>query len=69
MQNPADKAARGELGTERSLKALGMPEHGIESAADIAVRQPYPNPAKLDYDRIRDMLAAAWSGETERRPG
>jgi maleylacetate reductase len=54
------------LGVERSLAALGMPEPGIDRAAEIAVRQPYPNPAKLDYDRIRDMLAAAWSGEPPR---
>jgi alcohol dehydrogenase class IV len=59
----------GRLGAERSLAALGMPESGIPSATDIAVRQPYPNPARLDYGRIRDMLAAAWSGEPPRRTG
>jgi alcohol dehydrogenase class IV len=53
----------GRLGAERSLAALGMPDSGIDRAAEIAVRQPYPNPAKLEYDRIRDMLAAAWAGE------
>jgi alcohol dehydrogenase class IV len=53
----------GRLGAERSLAALGMPESGIDSAAKLAVRHPYPNPAKLDYDRIRVMLAAAWAGE------
>jgi alcohol dehydrogenase class IV len=53
----------GRLGAERSLAALGMPEPGIDSAAEIAARQPYPNPAPLDHDRIRDLLAAAWAGD------
>jgi maleylacetate reductase len=51
------------LGAEQSLAALGMPEAGIDSAAEAATRQPYPNPAALDYERIRHLLAAAWSGE------
>jgi hypothetical protein len=53
----------GRLGY-RYVAALGMPEAAIDSAAKAATRRPYPNPAALDYERIRDLLASAWSGET-----
>lgn len=53
----------GTLALERSLARLGMPRDGIGRAADAAVREPYPNPAALDRDRIRRLLAAAWAGE------
>ena len=58
----------GRLGAERSLAALGMPGDGIERAARIAVQHPYPNPAELDYGRVRDLLTAAWSGRCPLRP-
>jgi alcohol dehydrogenase class IV len=53
----------GELGLERSLAGLGMPRDGIDRAAEAAVQEPYPNPAALDRDRIRNLLAVAWAGE------
>jgi alcohol dehydrogenase class IV len=53
----------GELSLERSLARLGMPRDGIDSVADAVVREPYPNPAALDRDRIRHLLATAWAGD------
>jgi maleylacetate reductase len=56
------------LGLVRSLAGLGMPEAGIERAARLAVRRPCRNPAELNYERLRQMLAAAWAGEPPPRP-
>jgi len=53
----------GALGAPRSLKSLGMPEDGIEKAADIAVRNPYWNPRPIERNAIRDLIARAWAGE------
>jgi maleylacetate reductase len=64
----ADTAAEGlyalnaRLGNRAALRDLGMPESGIEQAADIALEKPYPNPAPLERGRIRDLLARAWAG-------
>jgi alcohol dehydrogenase class IV len=57
----------GALGAPRSLKSLGMPEDGIEKAADIAVRNPYWNPRPIARDAIRDLIARAWAGEAPLR--
>lgn len=51
------------LGAPTSLKALGMPESGIDRAADLAVENPYWNPRPLDRTAIRGLLARAWAGE------
>jgi alcohol dehydrogenase class IV len=56
----------GNLGALRSLKALGMPQDGIERAADIAVQNPYWNPRPIERDAIRDLIARAWAGEPPR---
>jgi alcohol dehydrogenase class IV len=48
-----------------SLKAIGMPEDGLERAADLAVTNPYWNPQPLERGAIRALLQAAWEG---RRP-
>lgn len=50
------------LRTPRSLSELGMPEDGIERAADISVRNPYWNPRPVERGAIRDLIARAWSG-------
>jgi len=55
------------LGVPLSLAALGMPEHGIETAADIAVENPYWNPRPIARDAIRDLIANAYAGERPRR--
>jgi maleylacetate reductase len=51
------------LGAPLALRDLGMPEDGIERAADLAVKTPYANPRALERDAIRDFLARAWAGE------
>jgi maleylacetate reductase len=64
-------AARGlydlakKLNAPLTLKELGMPESGLDKAADIAVSNPYPNPRKLERDAIRQLLDDAFHG---RRP-
>jgi alcohol dehydrogenase class IV len=50
----------------RALKSLGMPESGIERAADLALANPYWNPRPLDREAIRDLIADAWSGAPPR---
>jgi maleylacetate reductase len=67
----APSAARGlydlatKLKAPLTLKELGMPEAGLDKAADIAVSNPYPNPRKLERDAIRQLLDDAFHG---RRP-
>ena len=53
------------LGAPLSLKELGMPEEGLDRAADIAVANPYPNPRALERVAIRQLLDDAYYG---RRP-
>jgi maleylacetate reductase len=54
-----------KLGAPLTLKELGMPEAGLDKAADIAVSNPYPNPRKLERNAIRKLLDDAYHG---RRP-
>ena len=54
------------LGAPLTLKELGMPENGLDKAADIAVASPYPNPRALERAEIRQLLDNAYHG---RRPG
>lgn len=51
------------LETPTSLRSLGMPESGIDRAADLAVKNPYWNPRPLERQAIRDLIARAWAGE------
>ena len=53
------------LGAPLTLKSLGMPEEGLDKAADIAVSNPYPNPRPLERGAIRKLLDDAFHG---RRP-
>ena len=50
------------LGSPRSLKSLGMPEAGIDRAADLAVQNPYWNPRPIERTAVRALIAAAWAG-------
>lgn len=56
--------ARG-LGAEMSLARLGMAADAIDRVAELATRNPYPNPRPVTVDGIRTLLAAALDG---RRP-
>lgn len=53
----------GRLGAPRALKDLGMPESGIDKAADLALANPYWNPRPLERDAVRACIAAAWAGD------
>ncbi|HLG79574.1 MAG TPA: maleylacetate reductase [Bradyrhizobium sp.] len=51
------------LGAKRALRDIGMPESGIDKAADLAVTNAYWNPRPLDRDAMRDLIARAFAGE------
>jgi maleylacetate reductase len=51
------------VGAPASLKALGMPEAGIQTAAEQAVQNPYWNPRPVEFEAIRTMIARAYAGE------
>lgn len=72
FQNPDPAGALAEFAHRRdlprSLRELEMPETALDSAADIAVRSPYPNPRPLERDAIRELLARAWAGATPLTP-
>lgn len=57
------------LGSPRSLKSLGMPEAGIDRAADLAVQNPYWNPRPIEREAVRALIAAAWAGDPPRPLG
>ena len=48
-----------------SLREIGMPEGGLERAAELALADPYWNPRSLEREGIRSLLDDAWHG---RRP-
>ncbi|MFR0359558.1 maleylacetate reductase [Streptomyces sediminimaris] len=54
----------GRLGAPTALRDLGMPESGIEQAAELVVRNGYWNPRPVDRTAVRAFLARAWAGET-----
>jgi alcohol dehydrogenase class IV len=63
-----DDAARGLFqlcarhGAPTSLRAIGMPESGLDRAADLAVTTPYPNPRPLERAALRALLQRAFDG-------
>lgn len=65
----ADNAAQGlydlarRIGAMLALRTLGLPQEGIDKAADIAMANPYWNPRPLDRNAIRELLARAYAGE------
>lgn len=65
------EAARGlydlakRLNAPLTLKELGMPESGLDKAADIAAANPYSNPTPIERGAIRQLLDDAYHG---RRP-
>ena len=52
-------------GAPTSLRDIGMPESGLDRAAELAVANPYWNPRPIDRVAIRALLDDAWHG---RRP-
>jgi alcohol dehydrogenase class IV len=67
----SDNAVQGLWNLERQLflpmrlADIGMKEADLERAARIAVEAPYPNPRKVEYDPLLELLRNAWEG---RRP-
>jgi maleylacetate reductase len=53
------------LGAPTSLRELGMPEEGLDRAAELAAADPYWNPRPIERDAIRSLLEDAFRG---RRP-
>jgi maleylacetate reductase len=53
------------LGLPLRLAEIGMKEADLERAARIATEAPYPNPRKVEYAPVLELLRAAWAG---RRP-
>jgi alcohol dehydrogenase class IV len=50
------------LGIPMALAQIGMPEHGLDEAADLACKNPYANPRPVERDAIRALLQRAWQG-------
>jgi alcohol dehydrogenase class IV len=53
------------LGARMALEDIGMPESGLDRAADLAVANPYWNPRPIERAAIRALLDDAFHG---RRP-
>ena len=45
-----------------ALKDIGMPEDGLDRAAELATRNPYYNPRPVEKDAIRQLLEDAFHG-------
>jgi len=54
------------LGAPLSLRAIGMPESGLDRAADLAVQAAYPNPRALERAALRELLQRAFEGAAPR---
>jgi maleylacetate reductase len=50
-------------GIRPSLREIGMPEDGIDRAADLKVQNPYWNPRPIERGDIRELIARAWAGQ------
>ena len=54
------------LGAPSALKALGMPEAGIDQAVQTLMADPPWNPRELEAKPLRALLQRAWSGARPR---
>lgn len=52
----------GRLNAPRALSEIGMPEDGLDRAADLAVQNPYYNPRPVERAAIRKLLDDAYHG-------
>lgn len=52
----------GRLGAPRALSQLGLKESDLDRAAELATRQPYPNPRPLTTEGVRALLQDAYEG-------
>lgn len=51
------------LGVPQALSQIGMPEEGIDRAAEITMKNAYWNPRPLERDGIRDLIRRAYLGQ------
>lgn len=51
------------LNVKTALRDVGMPEDGVNKAADLTVTNPYWNPRPIERDAIRELIARAWLGK------
>jgi maleylacetate reductase len=51
-----------QLGISVALADIGMPESGLDTAADLACQNPYANPRPVEREAIYQLLRAAWEG-------
>ena len=51
-----------KLGIPMRLADIGMKTEDLERAAKIAVQTPYPNPRKVEYGPVLELLRDAWNG-------
>ncbi|QDG65209.1 maleylacetate reductase [Pseudarthrobacter sp. NIBRBAC000502772] len=52
-----------KLGAPASLRELGLTEESVETAVDLATRNPYANPREINPEGIRRLLTAALNGD------
>ena len=52
------------MNAPNSLHDLGLSEHDLDRAADLATTKPYPNPQPFTRTDIRALLQDAWAGDT-----
>ena len=50
-------------GAPTALRDLGMREGDLDRAAEIATKNPYPNPREVTREGVRALLGAAWRGD------
>jgi len=51
------------MGLPMRLADIGMKEADLERAARIAVQAPYPNPRKVEYQPVLELLHNAYAGK------
>ena len=51
-----------QLGISSALADLGMPEAGLDEAAELACENPYANPRQVERAAIRELLQHVWEG-------
>ena len=51
-----------KLGAPASLRELGLTEENVETAVDLATRNPYANPREITPEGIRRLLTDALNG-------
>jgi alcohol dehydrogenase class IV len=56
------------LGAPMTLESIGMERRHLETAADLAIANPYWNPRRITRDGIRALLEAAFEGRRPSNP-